>query len=253
MKTRTALATAGIVATLGSVYIAGRIFYGSPANQAWHEAVGGFHRKGSRAISCSGTLYRADRFATAAHCCDGMVAEGLQVSFGKNPVTDRDAGFYDVAELHQHPGYNRSTLEGDVCWLRLVTAPGIEPIPILRSAPKVGELVNFAGYGQTEHGTYNQRLQVDGRISSLTAGKMQYAQRPPPPDGGMGGGPCFGDSGGPAFVFRDGKPFLAGITSSGDENCTAWGDSTRADAYAEWLDPGGAPDAGTVGQAGCGF
>src|SRR5690606_35169171 len=48
-------------------------------------------------------------------------------------------------------------------------------------------------------------------------------------------GPCFGDSGGPAFVQRGGTWYLGGITSWGDAYCTQFGVSTRVDAYASWI------------------
>jgi uncharacterized protein (TIGR03382 family) len=48
-------------------------------------------------------------------------------------------------------------------------------------------------------------------------------------------GPCFGDSGGPAFIYRGNRPYLAGVTSFGDENCSLYGVSTRVDAYTAFV------------------
>ena len=44
---------------------------------------------------------------------------------------------------------------------------------------------------------------------------------------------CEGDSGGPSF---DSAGRIVGITSLGDPNCVAYGESTRIDAYAAWID-----------------
>jgi hypothetical protein len=42
---------------------------------------------------------------------------------------------------------------------------------------------------------------------------------------------CEGDSGGPAFLMRNGKEVIAGVTSFGDQNCQVGGADTRVDAY----------------------
>jgi hypothetical protein len=43
------------------------------------------------------------------------------------------------------------------------------------------------------------------------------------------GGTCFGDSGGPAFFIEDGEEIIVGITSWGDANCVATGNTYRVD------------------------
>lgn len=48
-------------------------------------------------------------------------------------------------------------------------------------------------------------------------------------------GTCSGDSGGPAFIFKDNKYFLFGITSRGSEFCDNTGVYTNALKYMNWI------------------
>jgi secreted trypsin-like serine protease len=223
-----------------------RIYGGRAPDQPWHRAVVSLHRKSgtatSRGIFCSGTLIARDLVLTAAHCLDvGTHAEPrpiqpgeLAVYLGDNPAAESAPRFWDVSRVSIHPGWEPNTLANDIGLLRLKTAPGPEPVPALSAAQAFapgegGERVNFAGFGKTEAGSYNQKLQVDGTAWSMSPTQMFYGQDQ--------GGPCFGDSGGPAFVLRGGKAYVAGVTSYGDGACTNYGVSTRADAYEDWLRP----------------
>lgn len=67
-----------------------------------------------------------------------------------------------------------------------------------------------------------------GRTSPNAATQFSHAQPT--------AGPCSGDSGGPAFLQRDGVPYVAGVTSFGDAYCQIYGVSTRTDAFGQWID-----------------
>ncbi len=49
-------------------------------------------------------------------------------------------------------------------------------------------------------------------------------------------GTCNGDSGGPAYIFKDGVYYLFGVTSRGSELCNEVGVYTNALAYKSWID-----------------
>ncbi len=49
------------------------------------------------------------------------------------------------------------------------------------------------------------------------------------------GGPCTGDSGGPALLYRGKRFYVAGITSYGDNTCTGYGISTAVQDYYDWI------------------
>lgn len=73
-------------------------------------------------------------------------------------------------------------------------------------------------YGKLDY--YEDRL-------ALPAGSFLYLQ--------ANGGPCQGDSGGPAFVNIKDKYYLAGITSYGDNACSAYGISTAVQDFYDWI------------------
>ncbi len=134
-----------------------------------------------------------------------------------------------------------------VALLRLLVdaaaAEGVSAVPELPAAQgftsaDVGVTnLNFAGFGVTETGSSGTKLQVDLTLGGLgcsvsgcpdsgdSATQISYSQ--PLVDGG----PCSGDSGGPAFIDRSGTTYMAGLTSYGDANCRIYGVSTRADAF----------------------
>ena len=199
---------------------------------------------------CSGTLITESVVLTAAHCLEDywgnpVDPSTLQVFFGDNAY---GAGEYrQVSEGIQHPQWNRQALSRDIALLRLasVAPAGIAPIPYLPASQgltqaDVGTTVDFSGFGLTENNTDGQKLHVQNTIDVVcddAAGcwnnqvvqyAMGYDETP--------GGPCSGDSGGPAYIMRGGTEYVAGITSYGDQNCESFGVSTMADRYASFID-----------------
>ena len=238
------------------------IYNGSPPDAPEHAAVVGLHqltKRGSVYVSpfCSGTLVTADIVVTAAHCLDvgtggkpnfqTMAPSKLAIYVGDDPSVDILEHLYLVEETLIHPGYDRVMLLNDIALVRLVTpiAEAVVPVPHLPSefglnANDAGAIVDFAGFGQTETGSSGVKLHVELPFSGLgcvlaecpdggdPATQVSYAQQT--------GGPCFGDSGGPMFISRDGLPYVSGITSYGDSECLYYGVSTRVDAYETWIE-----------------
>jgi secreted trypsin-like serine protease len=54
-------------------------------------------------------------------------------------------------------------------------------------------------------------------------------------DQSKGSGACYGDSGGPALIEVDGKPYFWGVASRGDSDCAHRTFYTRIAPYWEWL------------------
>jgi len=233
----------------------GKIYGGDAPDAAHHDAVVSIHRQLSGFTLpqpfCSGTLIADDVILTAAHCMDtGSGAQpvtarepaDLMVFVGDRPVGNLTGNTWAVSEVEIHEDYDRIWLEHDLALLRLTTpVTTVAPVDALPhaegfTADDVGMTVNFAGFGYTESGSYGAKIQADGTLDGLgcdvvgctSAGfpdtQISYDQR-------SGIGTCNGDSGGPAFVERDGVVYTAGITSYGDANCTRYGVSTRVDAY----------------------
>lgn len=135
--------------------------------------------------------------------------------------------------------------------MRLAAPPpaGIVPIPVLPAhlalgVADVGTIVDISGFGKG--GTINSpiigtKLHFPGQLSlicdappgcsldsdSLPQHTICYSQ--------LRGGPCNADSGGPAFLFKQGVEYIAGVTAFGDDKCVIAGCSTKIDAYESFI------------------
>ncbi len=229
------------------------IINGAPATDArFDPIVGLYHQSG---VMCSGTLVTRRVVLTAAHCVHGLSAFGYSVFFG----TDMNGAgtWIGVAEIWEHPGYvlnesdpNQPTTLNDIALLRLNReAPAnIQPIPYLPSSlaltqADVGTVLTFVGFGKTETGSVGRKLYVEGSLGGVCDGPGNCVY-----GGGLvygphyiafsmgAGGPCSGDSGGPALVTRNGQWYVAGVASFVDLNCQYFGASTKVDAYTQEIE-----------------
>lgn len=270
---------------------ANKIYNGSAPDSAEHDAVVALHQlaKGGRSVYvqpfCSGTLIREDVVLTAAHCLTGMSASKVAVFVGDEASTSSsDPNYiwdhlYEASSVTYHSSYSSQSLVNDIGIIVLssdaATPEGVTPVPELPASEgftqadvTAGTNLNFAGFGVTETGSSGTKLQVDLPLGGLgctvsgcptsgdSATQISYSQP------GSAGGPCSGDSGGPAFVSRTSGTYVGGLTSYGDAACTTYGVSTRVDAYETWIadqlgesnpDTGGGSGSGTGGDPGtCG-
>ncbi len=234
------------------------IINGQPPNAAHHNAVVALHRVNGSSVDpdsfCSGTLISPTVVITAAHCLvvSGTVSippSTLAIYFGNAPLSDPNPDFRAVSETEIHPSYNRSARRNDMGLIRLAAPQNdVTPVPTLPASlgfsnSDVGQTVlNFAGFGRASNGSFDVKLQVNGTLGGLGCSvsgcsgtpndlerATQISYRQP------SGGPCSGDSGGPAFVSRGGTMYVGGMTSWGDFACTQFGVSTRADAYEDYI------------------
>jgi len=237
------------------------IYNGYAPDSPEHSAVISLHKLAGTSVYvqpfCSGTLITPDVIVTAAHCLDvakqgastfkTMSPSALAIYVGDNPAIDITSHLYSVSQTIIYPTYNRKTIRNDIALVRLA-GPVTEAVTVVENLPPeigfstadVGSELNFAGFGQTETGSSGVKLQMDlplGSLGCLISGcpntgveatQIAYAQQ--------SGGPCFGDSGGPAFVYRSGVPYLGGLTSYGDSKCAVYGVSTRVDAFYLWIE-----------------
>ena len=194
---------------------------------------------------CSGTLITDTVILTAAHCLTGMEVDEFKVFFGDSVWNTGDFRF--LADMVGYPGYNSGAILNDIALLFMDSpAPeGITPIPYLPAelgltqADEDVTVVDFSGFGRDEFGGYGIKLHTEDVIEVVCDGPDRCAEYVNPLTFGYDqqpGGPCSGDSGGPAYVMRDNVEYVAGVTSYGDMQCTRFGASTTADRFADWID-----------------
>ena len=191
---------------------------------------------------CSGTLITSTVVLTAGHCLWGG-SSGIQVYFGPDVTAPGD--YVAVIEDETHPDFDMQSVEADIALLRLASpAPaGVTPIPHLPSALGLTTAdegvttVDFSGFGVDENRNSGVKLHVEDVIDVVCDNingcdwvnnrAFGYDQQP--------GGPCSGDSGGPAYVMRSTVEYVAGITSYGDQQCERYGVSTTVDRFEPFI------------------
>jgi hypothetical protein len=107
----------------------------------------------------------------------------------------------------------------------------------------IGRPLEFVGFGVTETGSSGVKMTVTNNLNWVCTsaggcdlGSGAYAVQYTICQDQTPGGPCSGDSGGPAFVRRAGKEYVCGITSYGDaDNCQYYGCSTKVDEYETFI------------------
>jgi hypothetical protein len=205
--------------------------------------------------TCTGILLAPTVFLTSGHCTEdtggGTI---LGVSFAPDPLAVSPASYIPVAKETLFPGFVLGDPFTDLVVLELAApADGITPAAL----PTVGQLESFrsqkgqqdrtfvvSGYGSPGFVSAPGGKQIvfpdirrmttskldgfidpdgkaktkDATVSSML--KLSQSQ-------GHGGGICFGDSGGPAFIGD--TDVVAGVTTVGTKLCTGIFGSLRLD------------------------
>ena len=209
------------------------IINGVPTSEPHHDAVVSLHERVGNFVYvapyCNGTLIAEDVVMTAAHCVDVapaassdfslLNANRLLIYVGDQPDEDLLSHLYWVDEIKIHPLFDRVGMMYDIALIRLLTpVTEVEPVPYLTEAlgfsdSDIGEDLNIVGFGTTAVGIYGVKLQIDVSLAGFgcavpgCAGvdspttQISYSQ--------SAGGPCSGDSGGPAFIEREGTWYAA--------------------------------------------
>ena len=196
------------------------------------------------AAVCTGSLIAPDLVLTAAHCVAGVAP--TEIYFGTTPPDGGER--VAVAGSVVHPAFNALTLDNDIGLVRLIHPVRVTPLTLLGSAldaSLASATIRVAGFGAIDPNDMGPHEKHSGtsQITTLTA--TDFTLMPSPSQ------PCVGDSGGPAFLDRNGVDYLIGVTSAGDPDCALFARDIRVDAVATFVVPYLDEPAGSEITGGC--
>ncbi|HEY1954897.1 MAG TPA: trypsin-like serine protease [Polyangiaceae bacterium] len=188
---------------------------------------------------CSATVVSPHVLLTAAHCLSPDVVgpiQSVQIFIGTDsddPTELSDPSNYvDVASFTPDPAFTAEGTTHDIGVVVAAAPLAQTPIAISHDGLGSGDIgtpVHVVGYGETngaDETTSGQRRSLDSKIFSVDDGHL-----------GLDDVICFGDSGGPSFVTKNGTPVVAGVHSFGPpSNCIGIGEDTRVDQYTSFVD-----------------
>ena len=202
---------------------------------------------------CSGVLIDKSWVLTAAHCVQGMSAQGIQVAVGAWDLTAFTGSRTPVRSIRIHPQFSSTSLYNDIALVELSVPSAIQPIALFsgesvdNTPPSLlGKLVTVLGWGVADSTTswyYPEILrQVSLPVVADSTCNDIYINPVLPSQfcAGYweGKDACEGDSGGPAVVQVDGHWVHAGIVSAGvscQEYFGWYGKYTRTSAYLSFI------------------
>jgi hypothetical protein len=176
--------------------------------------------------SCTGSLVAADVVLTAAHCqtAPGWTAHLMSLD---EPVASQEV--VEVAFHRYHDG-SSSVSDHDISLARLAGELPAEPLPFI-TAPleqhPLGETVTGVGFGVDDGVALTGAGTKRVASFSITWAIADYLI-----GGEYGTSICYGDSGGPALLNRDGVLMVVGVASRTWETCRRTSAWTRVDTYA---------------------
>jgi secreted trypsin-like serine protease len=209
---------------------------------------------------CTGTLVAPTKVLTAAHCVDPrLLGPNAKFTVLLGPDADHPQETYAVTAVAYDEAYDdaKEAAGHDIGMITVDRPVRARVMPILRSsldASFVGRRVRIVGYGAnvppeneaedagaadaapTDTGEGKKR----STVTTVTALSDLLVDIGSKDRKGVLRQACFGDSGGPAFVWDNGREALMGITSFGHDTetvkCKNGGVHTRVDKFLDFVD-----------------
>lgn len=191
------------------------------------------------AAFCTGTLIATDRVLTAGHCIEGIGKRPFGVVFGLDASgevnTEEKTTMISATKSVTHPKFEMPEADstdvggyGDRAFYDLALvkldrpAPaGYKAVPLAKKLEKIsqGESLILVGFGETmnDDQPYGILRKVETTFERSLHGDLEFEITPGDRNS------CHGDSGGPAFIERNGKIQLLGVVSRGDADCKQTG------------------------------
>jgi hypothetical protein len=132
----------------------------------------------------------------------------MRVAFGEEALSG-----HGVVNLQGSPQLAPGHVDLAVLTLAEHHPADAQPVPILPShlALQEGDRISVAGFGVDERGRPGQLRAADGTVARLRRRGDTVVSFTVDHRGGTG--PCFGDSGGPVYVYKPEGVFLVGAVS----------------------------------------
>jgi hypothetical protein len=206
---------------------------------------------------CTGTLIAPTVFLTAGHCTayfstltPGAFVAGVSfdtyIAWGD--LTGSHAKFIPATSIVTDPDYNQRQSDPADLGVLIVAArdtrgitPAVLPTAGLLDQLSAAGILNSARFVAVGYGLQNRstgggtptfadlnpepRQYAFSSFNSLGPGYLRLSQNPSTGNGGT----CFGDSGGPNFLPRNGTLVLAATTVTGDTQCRSTNVDYRLD------------------------
>lgn len=187
--------------------------------------------------SCVATVIDDHWLVTAAHCVNANEHYPVSITHLQNE--------YPVMHIIGHPDFAQSG-DSDIALLQLAwPLTGAKHAPLYENKDEKGKQITLIGNGATGNGLTGDSLRdgvfrgATNTISIVDGHWMSFEFNKPAEATEFEGVSGTGDSGGPAFIYQSGVPFLAGVSCCQEAEVQGSYGATehysRISTHIEWL------------------